>query len=198
MEQTMMRAFLSLLAALALAGCVPNNVRQGEAAAYDFGTGTGTGPWPGPGLRKLDVAAPSWLGTAAMQYRLAYNEGARRRAYLDNRWAAPPAELLERALRARAVDAGSGPASGCRLRLELDEFAQVFDTAQASRLVVAVRARLLSRAEQPLAARGFSVERPAGADARAGVAAASAAVQELGDRLAAWLAAEKDALARCD
>jgi cholesterol transport system auxiliary component len=192
----MTRAFLFLLAALALAGCVPNNVRQNEAAVFDFGAAAGA--WHGPALRRLDVAAPSWLGTPAMQYRLAYNEGARRRAYADSRWAAPPAELLERALRGRAVDAGAGPASGCRLRLELDEFAQFFDTAQASRLVVAVRARLLSRAEQPLVARGFTVERPAGADARAGVAAASAAVQELGDRLAAWLAAEKDALARCD
>lgn len=192
----MMRVFLSL-AALALAGCVPNTVRQNEAAVFDFGAPAGG--WPAPALRKLDVAAPSWLGTSAMQYRLAYTDAARRRAYVDSRWAAPPAELLERSLRRRAVDAAAQPASSCRLRLELDEFVQVFDTAQASRQLLAVRARLLSRGEQPLAARSFTVERPAGADARGGVAATAAAVQELGDQLAAWLAAEKSALAtRCD
>jgi cholesterol transport system auxiliary component len=191
----MMRVFLGMLAALALAGCVPNNVRQNEAAVFDFGAGAAG--WSAPALRRLDVAAPSWLGTRAMQYRLAYGDANRRLAYADSRWAAPPAELLERALRRRAVDAGAQAPSNCRLRIELDEFVQVFDTAQASRQLIAVRARLLSRGEQPLAARAFAVELPAGDDARGGVVATAAAVQELGDRLAAWVAAEAPA-ARCD
>ncbi len=191
-----MRILLSLLAALALAGCVPNNVRQTEAAVFDIGTAAGG--WAAPALQRIDVAAPSWLGTAAMQYRLAYSEGTRRRAYADSRWAAPPAELLERALRRRAVAAAGEPMLACRLRIELDEFVQVFDAPQTSRVVIAVRARLVSRFEQPLLGRSFGVERPAGSDARGGVAATAVAVEELGNQLAAWVAAEKSVLAtRC-
>jgi cholesterol transport system auxiliary component len=195
-EPMMMRMGLVVAAALFLGGCVPSNVRQTEAAVFDIGAPGGG--WSAPSLRNLDVAAPSWLGTAAMHYRLAYSEGTRRRAYADSRWAAPPAELLERALRRRAVAAGVEPMLACRLRIELDEFVQAFDTPQSSRVVIAVRARLVSRFEQPLLGRSFGVERPAGSDARGGVAATSAAVEDLGSQLAAWVAAEKSALAtRC-
>jgi cholesterol transport system auxiliary component len=195
-EPMMMRMGLVVAAALFLGGCVPNNVRQTEAAVFDIGTAAGG--WPAPSLRNLDVAAPSWLGTTAMQYRIAYSEGTRRRAYADSRWAAPPAELLERALRRRAVAAAGEPMLACRLRIELDEFVQAFDAPQTSRIVIAVRARLVSRSEQLLLARSFSVERPAGSDARGGVAATAVAGDELGNQLAAWVAAEKSALAtRC-
>lgn len=185
-----------MAAALLLAGCVPNTVRQSDAAAFDFGEAAGG--WNAPALRGVDVAAPSWLGTAAMQYRLAYSDPARRRAYADSRWAAPPAELLEQALRRRALGA-SGTVLGCRLRVELDEFVQSFDSAQSSRIVLAVRATLLSRNEQALASRAFAVERPAAsADAGGGVTAAAAAVQGLAADLAGWVSAEKSALAtRC-
>lgn len=192
-----MRGVCGLTLALLLAGCVPNNVRQGEAAVFDFGDPAGG--WAAPALRGVDVAAPSWLGTAAMQYRLDYSEASRRRAYADSRWAAPPAELLEQALRRRAL-AAAGPVLGCRLRVELDEFVQAFADAQSSRIVLAVRATLLSRNEQALASRAFRLERPAAsADARGGVAAAAAAVQGLAADLSGWIAAEKSALAtRCE
>jgi cholesterol transport system auxiliary component len=194
----MMRRLFGLTVALLLAGCVPNTVRQGDAAVFGFGDPGGG--WAAPTLRGVDVAAPSWLGTAAMQYRLDYSDAARRHAYADSRWAAPPPELLEQALRRRALAAaGSGERSGCRLRVDLDEFVQAFDAAQSSRVVLAVRATLLSRGEQPLASRAFALERPAAsADARGGVAAAAVAVQGLASDLAGWIAAEKSALAtRC-
>ena len=189
----MMRMVLSLAAVLLLAGCAPNTVRQNEAAVFDFGVAAAG--WAAPALQRIDVAAPSWLGTPAMQYRLAYTDGARRRAYADSRWAAPPAELLEQALRRRAVAAGGEAALPCRLRLELDELVQTFDSPQASRLGLAVRAALICHGEQTLAARSFAVERPAGSNAQGGVAAAAAAVEELGKQLAAWVTAEKSALA---
>jgi len=191
-----MRAFLLIVTALALAGCVPNNVRQGDAAVFDFGEGEGG--WNAPSPRGVDVVAPVWLGSAAMQYRLAYSEPARRRAYVDSRWAAAPAELLEQELRRRAL-AGGTAASACRLRVDIDEFAQVFASEQSSRIVLAVRAMLLSRNEQVVASRAIKLERPAAsADARGGVAAAAAAVQGLAGELAGWIAQEKSALAaRC-
>ncbi|MDP2794079.1 MAG: ABC-type transport auxiliary lipoprotein family protein [Sulfurisoma sp.] len=189
----MMRGLCGLTLALLLAGCVPNTVRQGDMATFDFGDPLGG--WPAPALRGVTVAAPSWLGTAAMQYRLDGSEPSRRRAFADSRWAAPPAELLEQALRRRALATDAGAALPCRLRVDLDEFVQAFDAAQSSRIVLAVRASLLCRDEQPAASRSFVVERPAGGDARSGVAAASLAVQDLSAKLAGWVAAEKSALA---
>lgn len=204
MATTVMRGMLVLTAALLLGGCVANTVRQDEAAVFDLGETAG--PWQAPALRGVDVAAPSWLGTAAMQYRLAYVDGSRRRAYVESRWAAPPAELVELALRRRAVASSAGGDAmpvDCRLRIDLDEFVQTFDSAQSSRVVLALRARLVSRNEQPLASRAFKLERAAAsADARGGVVAATAAVQALGAELSEWLAAlarEKSALAtRCN
>lgn len=200
---TVMRGMLVLTAALLLGGCVPNNVRQDEAAVFDLGETAG--PWTAPLLRGVDVAAPSWLGGAGMQYRLAHVHAARRLAYADSRWAAPPAELIELALRRRAVASsrsGGALTIDCRLRIDLDEFVQTFDSAQSSRVVLALRARLVSRNEQPVASRAFMLERAAAsADARGGVAAATAAVQGLGGELSEWLAAlagEKSALVtRC-
>jgi cholesterol transport system auxiliary component len=198
-----MQGWLVLAAALLLGGCVPNNVRQDDAALFDFGEAAA--PWNAPALRGVDVVAPSWLGTPAMQYRLGYAEAARRRAYVESRWAAPPAELIEQALRRRALapataaGVGDDGALGCRLRIDVDEFVQAFDTAQSSRVVLALRASLVSRNEQPVASRAFALERPAAsADAHGGVVAAAAVVQGLTGEVAAWIAGEKSALAtRC-
>jgi cholesterol transport system auxiliary component len=199
---TTMRSLLAVALALLAAGCVPNNVRN-DAAVFDFGA---TAPaWPAPLLRGVDVVAPSWLNTSAMQYRLAQADAARRHAYTESRWTAPPAELLEQALRRQAL-AASGEANattlGCRLRVDLDELVQTFDSPQSSRVVLAVRANLMSRDERTLASRSFTLERAAAsADARGGVAAAAAAVQGLTGELAGWVAgmsAGKSALAtRC-
>jgi len=191
-----MRGLFGLTLALLLAGCVPNTVRQGDMATFDLGDPLGG--WQAPALRGVDVAAPSWLGTAAIQYRLDYSEPGRRRAYGESRWAAPPAELIEQSLRRRALAADAGAALPCRLRVDLDELVQAFDGARSSRVVLAVRATLLSRSEQALGTRSFAIERPAGADARSGVAAAALSAQELSARLAGWIDAEKSALAtRC-
>lgn len=194
----MMRWLPGLTLLLLLAGCVPNNVRD-DPAVFDFGEMTGT--WQGPGLRGIAVVAPSWLDTPAMQYRLKASEPSRRRVYTESRWAAPPAELIEQTLRRRAlVSAGAGGAAlDCRLRIDLDELVQVFDSAQASHVVLAARATLVSHGRQPLARRAFEIERAApSADARGGVAAATAAVQALAGQLSAWIVDEKSALApRC-
>lgn len=195
-----MQGLLVLAAALLLGGCVPNNVRQDDAALFDFGEAAA--PWNAPALRGVDVVAPSWLGTPAMQYRLGYADSSRRRAYVESRWAAPPGELIEQALRRHALAAagtGNDGALACRLRVDLDEFVQAFDSARSSRVVLALRASLVSRNEQPVASRAFALERPAAsADARGGVAAAAAVVQGLTGEVAAWIAGEKSALAtRC-
>ena len=159
-------------------------------AVHDFG-----GPEPvaarslGFPLRNVEVVVPPWLASTAMQYRLAYAQATRRQAYVESRWAAQPAQLVELTLK-RAIRTGEAGAGGaCRLRVELDEFAQVFDGEAVSRGVVEARAVLLApRTDQIIASRSFSLARPApSADALGGVSALRASVQDLGSELFGWL-----------
>lgn len=182
-----MRFVLPVIAALALAACT-GNIRQAEMASFDLGAAAIAWKPADLPLRDVEVAAPSWLGGSALQYRLLYADAMRRQAYAESRWAAPPAELLARALN-RQTQMASGP-GGCRLRLDLDELVQVFATPTASSLQLDIRATLLaSRGDSPLLRKAFSVVQPAlNADARGGVAATGSAVQVLAGELSAWLA----------
>ena len=129
---------------------------------------------------------PSWLDSSALQYRLAYQGNQRRQNYAESRWVAPPAELVSNTLRKRMF---SGEAAGaCRLRVDLDEFVQVFDTADASRAAVEARVQLLAHGGELLARHSFSLSRAAAsADARGAVAAFSGAVEDLSTALHDWL-----------
>lgn len=181
-----MRTSLVVIAALAVAACGPN-VRPAATASYDLGSvAVAWQPAVLP-VAAVHVAAPSWLATPAIQYRLLYADGLRRQAYAESRWAAPPAELIERALGRQTPTA----ASGCRLRLELDELVQVFDSPQQSRVLLELRASLTPlRGDAVLAQKAFAVtQAAAAADARGGVAAAATALQTLAGEMAAWLTA---------
>jgi cholesterol transport system auxiliary component len=50
-----------------------------------------------------------------MQYRLAYAQATRRQAYVESRWAAQPAQLVELALKRaiRTGEAGLAAPAGC-------------------------------------------------------------------------------------
>lgn len=186
-----MKRLMIACAVLLLAACAGGGTKTAAVARYDLGTAPRANGAQALALRGIDVSAPSWLGTPAMQYRLAYADVGRREIYAESRWAAPPAELLEVALRRRIVAGESDPGSaGCRLRIDLDEFVQVFDAPQSSRAVVEARIILQApRGDQPLARHSLSLSKPAsGADAKGGVAAFSALAGDLGSDVAAWLA----------
>ena len=143
-------------------------------------------------LRLAEVRAPVWLNTPAMQYRLAYAEPERRQSFADSRWVAPPAELLELALRrSNVVRKSHFETGGCQLYIDLDEFIQTFDTPGNSRALIEVRASLLAprNAGQPklLAQRAFRQSPPAGGDARTGVGGFSMATRGLNSDLNDWL-----------
>lgn len=185
--------WLIVLPTLALAGCLGVSRQAPDVAHFDFGAPvTVPASTPALPLRSVDVVAPSWLDSPALQYRLAYAEPARRQSYAESRWIAPPGELVEVALR-RAIVSGDTltQAVGCRLLIDLDELAQVFRTPGDSDGVIEVRASLLApRTDTLLARKGFSVSRPAAsADARGGVAAITAAVEALAAGLRDWIGA---------
>jgi len=178
---------ISAFAGVVMTGCAGLSGKQPEAAHFDFGP---LPPLPAAGARaaavaSIDVNAPSWLTGSGIQYRLAHADAARRNEYGENRWAAPPGELLERALEHRLAGEGEGR---CRLHVDLDEFIQIFESMTNSRWQLLARGTLQA-GTTVLARRGFAVSVPApSADAEGGVAAAASAVAELGDRLTEWIA----------
>ena len=109
----------------------------------------------------------------------------------------PPAALLTQRLRASlrqaskaaVVSPSDGVSTEYVLRLELEEFSQVFDSAQNSRGILRLHARLV-RGRELAAQQIFSIDLPApSANAEGGVRALAAASDEAGRRLSDWLVA---------
>jgi cholesterol transport system auxiliary component len=146
------------------------------------------------------VQAASALDTTAVLYRLAYSDAQQLRPYALARWSMPPAELLQQRLREqlgqrRAVlnpmDGVASAAPALTLRLELDEFSQLFDAADKSTGLLRLRATLAqttTAGETLLAQRSFVVQRPSpSADAAGGVKALAAATDAAVGEIELWV-----------
>ena len=197
-----MRTMLVMLLAATLAGCSLGPEKKDPAATYDLSGA----PIAAAGNARIratllvqPVAAPGWLESNAIVYRLNYQDAARQLNYANSRWAAPVASLVAQRLRAQlaaASDSGivniaDSARADYALRVELEEFSQVFDTADASRAVIVARASLVNLARRSLQAqKTFTIDRPAaGANAESGVRALAAGSAELVDAIVAWTAA---------
>lgn len=199
-----MRKFLfPILVMMLLAGCATTRT-QTPVAIYDFGLQRLSAMPDVPNQTRLAaslsvaVTSPAWLDSPAIQYRLAYHDLARSYIYASNRWAASPAALLTQQIKARVaaasndgvVGASDGTQADYALRLELEEFTQVFDTPDQSRAVVKLRASLIERSTRLLLAqRSFRVEQAAPAPNAAGaVHALTEASNKLIGNMIDWLA----------
>lgn len=191
-------AFVAALLSLLLAACVSGPSVQPEVAHYDLPE-TGAVAASASPLRSLDVVPAPWLAGNAMAYRLAYADAGRREHFSASRWAAQPGELVEVRLK-RSLLAGDPPAmngngsgnasaaaSACRLSLELDDLIQVFDAPERSQMRLEARATLYGPHLAVLGRRNFSLQQPAGADARSGAAATAALVDSLTRQLQGWI-----------
>jgi cholesterol transport system auxiliary component len=192
-----MRGILLLAAVAALAACAGNS--SAPPVEYDFGPGGATLEEP-PRLRReitvADATAPAWLDSPAIVYRLAYRDAAQPRAYVESRWVAAPAVLFTVQLRQRLVATtrsgvlapGDGVRPAATLRVEVQEFSQVFDAPERSRAVVRVRAVLVADGRL-LGQTSFAVDRPAPSpDAAGGARALTLAADAAIDRLIGWTA----------
>jgi cholesterol transport system auxiliary component len=181
--------FLSVL----LAACAGGPPPQSSQVYYDVPGEPAALPAP---LRSLDVIPVSWLAGNSMYYRLAYADGGRREHYADTRWTAQPSELLAVRLQRSLMGStesdvvASNNVTLCRLRLDIDDFVQVFDTQSSSRLVFEGRASLYGAQQVVLKRRLVNLSQPAGADARSGAAASGPLADALSRELQAWIKQE--------
>lgn len=187
---------LLILLCLVLGGCLTTGKRGGDApmAVYDLGLPATRAATSDRVPLGIEVRAPYWFDSLTIEYRLAYAEPARLREYAQARWAGPPAKLLEQRLvqALGLLPAGQGGAR-CLVRLDVEEFSQVFASAASSQGVLVARATLLDRSRSRLAELPVKLEKPSPTpDSRGGVAALTAAVEQLVADLAAW----RDELAR--
>ncbi len=196
------RNIILACSALLLSACGGGGSALSNVGYYDFGPPR-IADWQAPRLElsSLDVRAPSWLDSPAVQYRLAYANDARRASYVESRWVAPPAELLEKRLQRRFVSNATPTGSRCRLRIDLDEFVQSFDKPGSSSVQLDVRAALLPAGGSVSVARqSFSIARPSPtADAPGAIAAFGVATESLTLALRDWLdsAETLEAAQRC-
>ena len=176
---------------LVLSACAAGARNTSPAVVYDFGLPMAKPVdegWPGVAL---EVRSLPWSDSLGIDYRLAYDDPLKPREYLESRWAANPGYLLSQRLRQQlgtSVVSG-GAVADCLLRVDLQEFSQVFDTRQSSRGVILADLLLVDGKRRRLAERRFSVEKSAATqDARGGVGALVVAADDLGGQIARWLA----------
>ena len=184
-----------------LAGCAAPAANRMNV--YDFGPGEQQMVATAPPLRLPaivlgDVEGFPAVDITALLYRLDYSDAQQLRPYAQARWSMPPALLLRQLLREqlgqrRAVlsMADGGAQQTPVLRIDLEEFSQLFDSAERSRALVRMRATLSLPGlngrvlAQTALVRQVPAERPdAAAGARALAQASAAAVAALD----AWLA----------
>ena len=198
---------LPIIGIMLLAGCAAPRT-QTPAAVYDFGlqrlaVSNAADAYSQPRLPAsllVMATSPVWLDNPAIQYRLAYQDLAQSYAYANNRWAAAPATLLAQRIKNRlaavsndgVVSVNDGIRADYTLRLELEEFTQIFDTTAQSRAVVRLRASLIERSTRVLLAqRSFDVEQAAPtANAAGAVHALTDASDKLIGILIDWLSTE--------
>lgn len=202
-----MRAgFLPFVLAAVLAGCSALPDKPVRETLYDFGPpaaeAAGAASPSGPPLVLPEVDVSASLESSALLYRLGYADPFQLHPYALARWSAPPGQLLRQRLRESigrtrpVIESGGafarrGGAVPATLRVELEEFSQVFDSPGASRGVVRLRCTLLestAAGESLVAQRSFVVQRPApSADAAGGVRALTAATDAAAQEIADWL-----------
>ena len=194
----------------ALSGCALPN-KPTRATMYDFGPGPLSTPastrqasLPPLAIDEITTSGGA-LENQAVLYRLVYADAQQLRPYSKARWSMPPAQLVRQRLLSRmgerraVFNAGSSVALNrvqdnalpLRLRIELEEFSQLFSAPEASVGLIRLRATLVDitpAGEKLLGQRSVVVQRPASsADAPGGVRALTAATDAAIEELDQWL-----------
>ncbi|RFP07951.1 MULTISPECIES: ABC-type transport auxiliary lipoprotein family protein [unclassified Duganella] len=143
-----------------------------------------------------DIVGPAALDTERMQYRLLYADARQSRPYAYNQWTATPFQLMTQRMKARIAQAGvkvlsttDAAASPTVLRMEVNDFAQNFDSATSSAGIISLRASLF-RNHKLVDQKTFSRSSPAPSpDAAGGAHALAASTDAVTADVLAWLTA---------
>ncbi|MBI1772864.1 MAG: membrane integrity-associated transporter subunit PqiC [Burkholderiales bacterium] len=135
-----------------LSACSSTPVAQ-QSQQYDFGPlTTNASVQPNQGKLQLSIAEvtiPPALDSNAMLYRLQYDNVQQLKAYSLHRWSMPPAQLLAQRLKSVLVAQGADVLANTDganlpiLRLEIDEFSQIFTAANQSNAQINLRASVI-------------------------------------------------------
>lgn len=180
----------SLLACswLTLAGCSIVAPAPEPMGVYDLGAATAK-PAAAPIGVDIHVTAAAELRTRDMLYRSSA-DSARLSSYAENRWAAPPALLLERQL-LLLMPEERAPGANAQVEIQLLVFEQRFDQGRSEAVLVALAT--LAAPPRECARTRFDVSVPAAtADAPGGAQAFAVAAGRLADELGAWIAANAE------
>lgn len=194
---------LFLVFFLALGGCA-NSIQSVRPALYDFGPG----PLAATPINATANRAPLILGTIeatpaleslSVHYRLGYANGQQLKPYSQARWSMAPAQLIRQRLNeqlglSRAIlnpgESGlAGADAPATLRVDLEEFSQLFLTPTQSVGLIRLRATLIQPSQTPrVVQHSVVVQRPApSADALGGVQALTAATDAAVLEIDTWL-----------
>ena len=203
----------ALLAALFLTACAALPDKPVRAVTYDFGPGaivataiqTSNASQALPPIALAEIESSAAIGSSGVLYRLMYFNTQELRPYALARWSMPPAQLLRQRLSAQlglsravlnpgeAISSAAGNASPWAVRMELDEFSQLFQSTTASVGLLRLRATVVQptlQGEKLLGQRTFVVQRPApSADVAGGVQALTAASDAVVLEIDQWLQA---------
>lgn len=145
-------------------------------------------------LSVADISAPATLDGNAMLYRLDYDNPQQLRPYAQHRWSMAPAQLFAQRLKLQ-IAAGGGTVLALTdgvtdlpvLKIEIDEFSQIFSTALQSHARLSLRASLVKK-NTLVAQRQFNLtQAAASADPVAGAKAMQIASDAAIADLIAWL-----------
>ena len=182
-----------VLAAGVLSGCSLGTPAAVANIRYDLGPVTpAASPGPLPPFKVLDVGAPQTLDSDGLIYRLSYSDSQRTATYANSHWTMPPAQLLTQRLRAAlsshgTVLTGADGVHAPVLKIDLEQFEQVFDGESESHGALTARATLMLDGKV-LGQQTFEARAPAStADAAGGARALAAASDDFVSQLVVWL-----------